>query len=186
MPKKNSSKAPKSTPTNPVTEQEEKPSATPKRPGSNEIDEIFASKKKKNSQQVEGNKLGPKPKEMKRTKKKDRDEGHRKQKAVVDHAPPPRPRKKTGDGLVVYTEEELGFGKEDAGVVYDLNEFLSRSLDQIDILRFLVSAYKGPRPGLAQWKCQLISSEALYSQRAVSTRRYPQKDDGYRELNDKA
>ncbi|KAK2974944.1 hypothetical protein RJ640_009226 [Escallonia rubra] len=115
MPKKNSSKAPKSTPTNLVTEQEEKPSATPKRPSSNEIDEIFASKKKKNSQQAEGNKLGPKPKEMKKTKKKDGDEGHRKQKAVVDHAPPPRPRKKMGDGLVVYTEEELGIGKEDAG-----------------------------------------------------------------------
>ncbi|KAK2999181.1 hypothetical protein RJ639_024100 [Escallonia herrerae] len=180
MPKKNSSKAPKSTPTNPVTEQEEKPSATPKRLSNNEIDEIFASKKKKNSLQAEGNKLGPKPKEMKR-KKKDRDEGHRKQKAVVDHAPPPRPRKKTGDGLVVYTEEELGIGKEDAGELKDGGDDRG-SIGGEELIRGFARGWV-----VGQIACRVnlyFQNLSTGSQRAVSTRRYPQKDDGYIEENE--
>ncbi|GFZ08548.1 hypothetical protein Acr_20g0003560 [Actinidia rufa] len=32
-----------------------------------------------------------------------------------DVGPPSRPKKRTNDGLTVYTEEELGIGKADAG-----------------------------------------------------------------------
>ncbi|GJZ59277.1 histone H2A.v2 isoform X1 [Tanacetum coccineum] len=87
MPKKSSSKPPKPTLKKP-TPVKEKPSSTPKSFGQ-EIDDIFSKKRKKPEQQ--------------NTKKSDKRT--------------PRPKKKTADGLVIYSEEELGFGKPDAGVL---------------------------------------------------------------------
>lgn len=127
MPKKKSSKTPRQAKENAVTKEqkpnamikdekpdsvikEEKPPSAKKR---SEIDEIFAGKKRKKPdvEKAEKPKLDAsnRPKKMK-NKKKDEIQSE------DDFADPPsRRRKKTGDGLAIYTEEELGIGDADAG-----------------------------------------------------------------------
>lgn len=97
-----------------------KPSLKPKRMGS-EIDEIFARTKRK---RLEKDNRSDKEKPAKastssatsqdklkiRNNKKTKDVG---QNPFSDSIF--RPRKKTADGLSIYTEEELGFGEPDAG-----------------------------------------------------------------------
>ncbi|XP_059657092.1 uncharacterized protein C6G9.01c [Cornus florida] len=124
MPKKRASKMPAPTLEDPVVEQES-PSSTLKKPieeekcssiskkSGNEIDEIFSGKKRKKAEREKGDEpiedvsVKSSSKTKKKKSKKSEDSG------FVD--PPPRPRKRTGDGLVLYTEEELGIGKADAG-----------------------------------------------------------------------
>ncbi|MED6192016.1 hypothetical protein PIB30_006161 [Stylosanthes scabra] len=84
--------------------EEEKPSQ--KKAGS-EIDEIFAGKKRKKSDDEKTKKK--KKKKKKETKEQDdNDDG-----GFLDK--PSRPRKKTNDGLTIYTEDELGLNNGDAG-----------------------------------------------------------------------
>ncbi|KAK6912793.1 Protein of unknown function DUF1764, eukaryotic [Dillenia turbinata] len=97
-----------------VVWEEERPSAASKKPRS-EIDEIFAGKKRKKpvSEKVEKEKssenVDANSKKTKKSKKSEvSDEGR-----FVD--PPSRPRKRTNDGLAIYTMEELGMDKADAG-----------------------------------------------------------------------
>ncbi|KAL3745960.1 hypothetical protein ACJRO7_014975 [Eucalyptus globulus] len=111
MPKKSSVKAPDQGPEMPVVKEEKASPATKK--SNDEIDDIFASKKRKKSEKGDAEKPaengGGKTKKMKK-KKKD--------KGLTESAsgnPPSRPRKKTADGLTIYTEDELGINKGDAG-----------------------------------------------------------------------
>ncbi|KAL8109943.1 hypothetical protein AgCh_025878 [Apium graveolens] len=80
-----------------------------------EIDEIFSSKKRKKPET--GEEVAEKKAALSVTKKKKN--SHAKSKPTKDiKGPLDMPavqRKRTKDGLVVYTEEELGFGKSDAG-----------------------------------------------------------------------
>lgn len=92
--------------------EEKTPSSAPKKLGS-EIDEIFAGKKRKKPEVEkvkpdEVTKKTDRKKTNNRKKIKGRDDGE-----FVDR--PSRPRKRTEDGLTLYTEEELGFNKGDAG-----------------------------------------------------------------------
>lgn len=93
----------------------------------NEIEEIFASKKKKkkesdpelNNPSVEGtNEEQKKVKKKKKTTTKMKEKSKSKTnsfKADGFSDPPSRPRRRTQDGLAVYSAEELGLGKADAG-----------------------------------------------------------------------
>ncbi|KAL5558757.1 hypothetical protein UlMin_034968 [Ulmus minor] len=134
MAKKNKSKAPKKVPEDTTVQEEKPPSAkapenskskTPeksksktrektksKKPG-NEIDDIFAAKKRK---KIEPEKSGKgsengvgKPMKIRKKKRIESsdDDGF--------GEPSSRPKKKTGDGFVIYSEEELGINKADAG-----------------------------------------------------------------------
>ncbi|KAL5546458.1 hypothetical protein UlMin_006145 [Ulmus minor] len=110
MDKMNKSKASKKVQEDNVLEQEKPKSKTK---SSNEVDDIFAGKKRK---KIESEKSGRpsengvgKPMKI-RKKKRDissDDDGF--------GEPSSRPKKKTGDGFVIYTEEELGLNKADAG-----------------------------------------------------------------------
>ncbi|XP_021907643.1 uncharacterized protein C6G9.01c [Carica papaya] len=112
MPRKGSSKTPTKK-ENPVVE-EEKPTSKSKEL-SKEIDEIFAGKKRKKPELKKENGDGegtPKNKEKKKKKTK------KKSKGDTDDGfedLPARPRKKTEDGLTIYTEVELGMSKANAG-----------------------------------------------------------------------
>ncbi|XP_031500349.1 uncharacterized protein C6G9.01c [Nymphaea colorata] len=87
---------------------------------SNEIDEIFSIKKKKKLKTSEalpkentvGEESSSLPKDSK-AKKKGKKKASPKGNGSVD--PPPRVRKKTADGLTIYSAEELGFDNPDAG-----------------------------------------------------------------------
>nr|GMC65274.1 DUF1764 domain-containing protein [Ipomoea batatas]GMC91126.1 DUF1764 domain-containing protein [Ipomoea batatas]GME11497.1 DUF1764 domain-containing protein [Ipomoea batatas] len=116
MKKKNLSKNAKPAEQNPMAENMKKPpppitsSATPKKlKCGSEIDEIFAGKKRKKPEKVEDVVGDPKKKAMK-NKRKDSKVG--KQNGSTSSL---RSRKRTGDGLAVYTEEELGISRADAG-----------------------------------------------------------------------
>ncbi|XP_073126961.1 uncharacterized protein C6G9.01c [Henckelia pumila] len=100
----------------------EKTSSKPKRMGS-EIDEIFARTKRK---RLEKDVMADKGKPAKASASASSAKSHDKLKTrknirTKDVGENPfadstfHPRKKTADGLAVYTEEELGFGKPDAG-----------------------------------------------------------------------
>ncbi|KAJ6745695.1 GROWTH FACTOR 2 [Salix koriyanagi] len=113
MPKKSSSKKPIQKQENEDAEQA-KTSSTPMKAG-NEIDEIFSAKKRKKPEQKKVDKANvngeEKPKlttKKKKKKSKEDDEGR-------STDPPSRSRKKTEDGLTIYTEEELGFSKSSGG-----------------------------------------------------------------------
>ncbi|XP_022142164.1 uncharacterized protein C6G9.01c [Momordica charantia] len=117
MPKKKSSKKPKEVQENAATK-EEKPDAVvkeekpPSAKKSSEIDEIFAGKKRKKPEVEKAEK--PKLDTSDRPKMKNK----KKRETVSKDGfsdPPSRSRKRTGDGLAIYTEEELGFGNADAG-----------------------------------------------------------------------
>ncbi|PPD86281.1 hypothetical protein GOBAR_DD16787 [Gossypium barbadense] len=82
-----------------------------------EIDEIFAGKKRKKpdpkgSEKPNGDEIS-KPKSSKKKSKKSREtnrEGGFNESSS-------RPRKRTADGFAIYTEEELGISKSDAGIL---------------------------------------------------------------------
>lgn len=85
-----------------------------------EIDEIFAGKKRKKPEKetaeikklVKDSAAKVEPHNEVKIKKK------RKNRIPEENLfadTPSRPRKKTGDGLTIYTEEEIGIGKPDAG-----------------------------------------------------------------------
>lgn len=128
MPKKNSKKKSTQMAECPVGEDDKKkPSIAPKKVR-DEIDEIFAGKKRKkpdNNEKkvqkvveiVEASKLDDKADKTNNKKKRkdikkssgDEENGNH----ISDK--PSRQRKRTGDGLTIYTEDELGIGKADAG-----------------------------------------------------------------------
>lgn len=115
MPKKSGSvKAPEKMPEKPIVE-DENPSSKPKK-SDNEIDEIFAAKKRKMPAGKKTKKLNKdetvEPKLVKKKKEKKRSKGDTGD-GLAD--PPARPRKRTEDGLTIYTEDELGINSTDAG-----------------------------------------------------------------------
>ncbi|KAG9157321.1 hypothetical protein Leryth_004958 [Lithospermum erythrorhizon] len=111
MPKKNSSKKP-----TPIKAEisTKKPSASKK--AVTEIDEIFADgKKRKLVKENEASEVPNVKKKMKKSKK-----SFDKGKIGIENVggfkdEPFRPRKKTGDGLKVYTEDELGLANDNSG-----------------------------------------------------------------------
>ncbi|KAI3462500.1 hypothetical protein Pfo_019163 [Paulownia fortunei] len=103
----------------PAVEQE-KPSFKPKKMGS-EIDEIFSGKKRKRPEKdkttntkkpVKASAANVKSHDKMRIVKIGKSKSL-KENGLVD--PTSRPRKKTADGLAIYTEEELGIGKPEGG-----------------------------------------------------------------------
>ncbi|CAH9078215.1 unnamed protein product [Cuscuta europaea] len=113
MPKKNKNLDPKSLPVgNPVKEKtlNSSSSTSKKLKRSNEIDEIFAGRKRKTPEiAAEAGDAHVKPKKP-MIKRKDK-------KPLDDNRPVSgsRPKKRTGDGFTIYTEEELGINKAEAG-----------------------------------------------------------------------
>lgn len=80
-----------------------------------EIDDIFSGKKRKKTEaEKEGDDVGRKSKKAQKKNLQPRNEGPRDINRSVDKVPN-MPRKKTGDGLVIYTKDELGIDKGDAG-----------------------------------------------------------------------
>ncbi|KAI3703701.1 hypothetical protein L1987_73895 [Smallanthus sonchifolius] len=117
MSKKTSSKPPKPVLQKP-TVGKEKPSSTPQMYGQ-EIDDIFSKKRKKPEQQKTG-KLNKKPSKDSKddesvTRKKKKSKSGGSNVDMFGNEQVARPRRRTADGLTIYTEEELGFGKADAG-----------------------------------------------------------------------
>ncbi|KAG5524728.1 hypothetical protein RHGRI_031412 [Rhododendron griersonianum] len=110
MPKKSSSKPQK--PQDPVAVPEKNPSPAPKK-SSKEIDEIFAAKKRKKTEQNQDNPVKAEGSKLDKVNKKKKKREAPKESGTAD--PPSRPRKRTGDGFTVYSQEELGIGKADAG-----------------------------------------------------------------------
>ncbi|KAL2548494.1 hypothetical protein Fot_10024 [Forsythia ovata] len=118
MTKTSSAKKAKSAPKDPVIEQE-KFNSIPKKTGS-EIDEIFAGKKRKKPEKekvetkkpVKDSAAKAEPHNEMKIKKKSKNRIPEENLFAEPHS---RHRKKTGDGLAIYTEEELGIGKPDAG-----------------------------------------------------------------------
>ncbi|KAI4377838.1 hypothetical protein MLD38_015410 [Melastoma candidum] len=100
---------------------EKKLSSTTKKKPNDEIDVIFASKKVAKGDRDEtnpdkrGDALSVKPKEMKKKKKNDRKGKGGDKLNSMDTKWGSQPRKKTGDGLAIYTQDELGINKGDAG-----------------------------------------------------------------------
>uniref|UniRef100_A0A5B7BPG6 Aminotransferase-like plant mobile domain-containing protein n=1 Tax=Davidia involucrata TaxID=16924 RepID=A0A5B7BPG6_DAVIN len=110
MHKKSFSKTPEAKLKDPVVEQEET-SSTPKKP-SHEIDEIFSGKKRKKPELGKTKKLTEDVAvKLSKTKKK-KSKGSKESGFVDLHS---WPRKRTEDGLAIYTEEELGINRADAG-----------------------------------------------------------------------
>lgn len=115
MPKKSNSKKPKpvEVAAAAVVEKEKQISSSKsKRPGS-EIDDIFAGKKRKKPelQEKSSGDAATEPKKLKKSKEK----SCRIPKDNVLPEQPRRSRKKTADGFTLYTEEELGIGRSNAG-----------------------------------------------------------------------
>ncbi|KAJ8539627.1 hypothetical protein K7X08_013879 [Anisodus acutangulus] len=113
MPKKSNFKNPKPVEASASTLiiEKEKPISSSTKPKKtiSEIDEIFAGKKRnKPENQEKTNGVAVKdPKKVKKSSRIPKDD-------VLTEVPR-KPRKKTGDGFTVYTEEELGIGKSNAG-----------------------------------------------------------------------
>ncbi|KAE8664387.1 hypothetical protein F3Y22_tig00112800pilonHSYRG00102 [Hibiscus syriacus] len=116
--KKRSSTTPSEIPENkqePVPEKKNKKQSPAPNKAGNEIDEIFAGMKRKKTEPKSTEKPNgeekSKPKSSKKKRstesKENRDEGFSESSS--------RPRRKTADGFTIYTEEELGIGKSDAG-----------------------------------------------------------------------
>lgn len=100
---------------NNTIEEEQKPSSLPKKAAS-EIDEIFAGKKRKKSDVKNGEKADQATKSSDKTKKRTNEKKKPKRADEGEFIErPSRSRKKTEDGLTIYTEEELGLSKGDAG-----------------------------------------------------------------------
>lgn len=84
-----------------------------------EIAEIFSTRRKHKKIRKEEEEKAQKTKQdlatlAKKTKRK-KMKMKRDERGSMDDDAPSRPRRRTNDGLTVYTEEELGIGKEDAG-----------------------------------------------------------------------
>lgn len=81
---------------------------------SHEIEEIFSNAKKRkatvNKSETVNSNAGI---QVKRAKVKKKDKTNEERKNFRD--PPSLPRKRTAEGLVIYSAEELGVGKADAG-----------------------------------------------------------------------
>ncbi|KAI9087330.1 hypothetical protein K1719_030650 [Acacia pycnantha] len=112
MVKKSSKKTPSQARESTIVE-EQKPSSHEKQ--GSEIDEMFAGLKRKKSEAEKTEKsddVSKRPKKAKKNMKKSKVSA-----GVGDiiDPPPSRPRKTTEDGLAIYTEEELGINKADAG-----------------------------------------------------------------------
>ncbi|CAN4105161.1 unnamed protein product [Withania somnifera] len=107
MPKKSNSKNLK--PVELAVVEKEKP----KKLGT-EIDEIFAGKKRKkpDNQEKSSGSAVSEPKKLNKNKEKS---GRIIMKDEALSEPARKPRKKTADGFSLYTEEELGIGKSNAG-----------------------------------------------------------------------
>ncbi|KAL6208001.1 hypothetical protein ACLB2K_018953 [Fragaria x ananassa] len=135
MGKKSKSKTPKEVKEKSVVEkpvvEEEKPAsaaekATPAKKPASVIDEIFAGKKRKKAEALKAKKqseeASEKPNKPKRKKKKDLGFVNG---AFVDETS--GPKKRTNDGLAIYTEEELSINKADAGSTslcpFDYNQY---------------------------------------------------------------
>ncbi|KAM0070535.1 hypothetical protein Hdeb2414_s0001g00014251 [Helianthus debilis subsp. tardiflorus] len=117
MSKKTTSKSPKPT-LKKQTLAKEKPSSSPKRYGQ-EIDEIFGKKRKKPEEQ-KTSKSNKKPSKDSKddesvTRKKKKSKSGGSNVDMFENEAVAKPRRKTADGLTIYREEELGFGKADAG-----------------------------------------------------------------------
>ncbi|KAJ0976017.1 hypothetical protein J5N97_017982 [Dioscorea zingiberensis] len=99
-----------------IAEKEEKEEE--KKKAADVIDEIFRSKKTKKKQSEPPSKdekpeENPKPKKKAQSKKKrDKSKGIS---VVGDGVENRRKRRRTGDGLAIYSADELGFGNPDAG-----------------------------------------------------------------------
>ncbi|KAL7584608.1 uncharacterized protein C6G9.01c [Lactuca sativa] len=111
-PKKTSSKPPKKSPL-----PKEKPcsSSTPKSFGQ-EIEDIFSKKRKKPEEQQKSKKRvkdGKHDESLDRKKLRNKSGGSNVK--IFENEQTVTPKRKTGDGLVIYSEEELGIGKADAG-----------------------------------------------------------------------
>lgn len=100
--------------------EKEKPSPQPKKKGS-EIDEIFAASKRKkleNEKKGEGGKPTKAVASKAKPLEKQKGKSSKNRNSFREHsssAGTSQTRKKTVDGLTVYTEEELGLGKPDSG-----------------------------------------------------------------------
>ncbi|GER39601.1 GPI transamidase component GPI16 [Striga asiatica] len=120
MPRQSSTKKPaKHSPEGPTPPEPETPAVKPKKMSS-EIDDIFAAAKKRKRAE-EGKKVHNKKPGKVDAKSHDglRREKDAKKKSSKENGPfrpTSWPRKKTADGLTIYTEEELGIGTTDAGV----------------------------------------------------------------------
>ncbi|CAL5359239.1 unnamed protein product [Camellia sinensis] len=78
-----------------------------------------------------------KPDKLKEKNKKKKVNKDSEESVFVD--PPSRPRKRTNDGLTVYTEEELGIANADVGVVMSLNANQLQMGDALALENLLVS-----------------------------------------------
>jgi len=114
MTNKKSTMTPNKLQENNTIKEEPKPSSVLKKTAS-EIDEIFAGKKRKKLDVKKTGKAGEATKSNDKTNKK----YDKKKPKRLDESEfvgrPSRSRKKTEDGLTIYTEEELGLSKGDAG-----------------------------------------------------------------------
>ncbi|KAI3680624.1 hypothetical protein L6452_35397 [Arctium lappa] len=122
MPKKSSSKAPKPVPQSSAAANA-KSSSTPKTFG-HEIEEIFSKKRKKPEHEKTRKVADVKPDKLDEKMGKDsKKENARKKRSrsggsnvdVFEKEQAARPKRKTADGLVIYSEEDLGIGRADAG-----------------------------------------------------------------------
>ncbi|GMG99098.1 hypothetical protein Nepgr_000938 [Nepenthes gracilis] len=113
MQKKTSSKA-SHVPKEETFMEQGKRSKTPKK-AHDEIDQIFSNRKRKNHQEQEKAKRAEHnvDENAEKTKKKKKKNNGIKERLFADTHP--QPRKRTKDGLSVYTEEELGINRQDAG-----------------------------------------------------------------------
>lgn len=111
---KRSAKTPVVTQGHPVVE-DKKPSSSTKR-SSTEIDDIFAGKKRKKREgkksEIPNKDDTSEPKSVKSKKEKKK---RKIDKEDVFSESSHQPRKKTADGFTIYTEDELGINKSDAG-----------------------------------------------------------------------
>lgn len=112
--------APKSTKkekTPTVPDEDPKPDGKPPKPA-NEIDEIFqATKSKKRKEKPsEETEQGEPEKKVKKDGKIKKGKKKKEKKIVLDEGPEAKARRRrTGDGLAIYSAEELGFGNSNAG-----------------------------------------------------------------------
>ncbi|XP_055812118.1 uncharacterized protein LOC129882018 isoform X2 [Solanum dulcamara] len=112
MPKKSKGETVEVAAADVVEKEKQISSSKSKKPGS-EIDDIFAGKKRKKPelQEKSSGDAVSEPKKLKKNKVK----GSRIPKDNVLSEQPRRSRKKTADGFTLYTEEELGIGRSNAG-----------------------------------------------------------------------
>ncbi|CAH1444259.1 unnamed protein product [Lactuca virosa] len=128
MPKKSSSKTQKAGLQNPVVATWEKPKKPPKNsplpkekvhstPKSfgQEIEDIFSKKRKKPEQQKSKKRVKDGKHDESLDRKKPRNKSGGSNVKIFENEQTVTPKRKTGDGLVIYSEEELGIGKADAG-----------------------------------------------------------------------